>query len=159
MIILMKDAKKTYLLVKDSLNRFSIVEKEQSYYLDYLQVDPAELTQQDFWLIIGEYLDDTSLANITELNGKLGGFSLGDSGNALTASEIIKMVGRVKQISSITLELKHVEDNSLTIYQNGTLVIDYNFSKGVSPYLEEIAKGISSIIDYDSNSKTGTDNW
>lgn len=155
----MKDAKKTYLLVKDSFNRFSIVEKEQSYYLDYLQVDPAELTQQDFWLIIGEYLDDTSLANITELNGKLGGFSLGDSGNALTASEIIKMVGRVKQISSITLELKHVEDNSLTIYQNGTLVIDYNFSKGVSPYLEEIAKGISSIIDYDSNSKTGTDNW
>lgn len=155
----MKDAKKTYLLVKDSFNRFSIVEKEQSYYLDYLQVDPAELTQQDFWLIIGEYLDDTSLANITELNGKLGGFSLGDNGNALTASEIIKMVGRVKQISSITLELKHVEDNSLTIYQNGTLVIDYNFSKGVSPYLEEIAKGISSIIDYDSNSKTGTDNW
>ena len=155
----MKDAKKTYLLVKDSLNRFSIVEKEQSYYLDYLQVDPAELTQQDFWLIIGEYLDNTSLANITELNGKLGGFSLGDSGNALTASEIIKMVGRVKQISSITLELKHVEDNSLTIYQNGTLVIDYNFSKGVSPYLEEIAKGISSIIDYDNNSKTGTDNW
>ena len=155
----MKDAKKTYLLVKDSLNRFSIVEKEQSYYLDYLQVDPAELTQQDFWLIIGEYLDDTSLANITELNGKLGGFSLGDNGNALTASEIIEMVGRVKQISSITLELKHVEDNSLTIYQNGTLVIDYNFSKGVSPYLEEIAKGISSIIDYDSNSKTGTDNW
>lgn len=155
----MKDAKKTYLLVKDSLNRFSIVEKEQSYYLDYLQVDPAELTQQDFWLIIGEYLDDTSLANITELNGKLGGFSLGDNGNALTASEIIQMVGRVKQISSITLELKHVEDNSLTIYQNGTLVIDYNFSKGVSPYLEEIAKGISSIIDYDSNSKTGTDNW
>ena len=155
----MKDAKKTYLLVKDSFNRFSIVEKEQSYYLDYLQVDPAELTQQDFWLIIGEYLDDTSLANITELNGKLGGFSLGDNGNALTASEIIKMVGRVKQISSITLELKHVEDNSLTIYQNGTLVIDYNFSKGVSPYLEEIAKGISSIIDYDNNSKTGTDNW
>ncbi|MEK3532487.1 hypothetical protein AAA435_11640 [Lactobacillus crispatus] len=155
----MKDAKKTYLLVKDSLNRFSIVEKEQSYYLDYLQVDPAELTQQDFWLIIGEYLDNTSLANITELNGKLGGFSLGDNGNALTASEIIQMVGRVKQISSITLELKHVEDNSLTIYQNGTLVIDYNFSKGVSPYLEEIAKGISSIIDYDSNSKTGTDNW
>lgn len=155
----MKDAKKTYLLVKDSLNRFSIVEKEQSYYLDYLQVDPAELTQQDFWLIIGEYLDDTSLANITELNGKLGGFSLGDNGNALTASEIIQMVGRVKQISSITLELKHVEDNSLTIYQNGTLVIDYNFSKGVSPYLEEIAKGISSIIDYDINSKTGTDNW
>ena len=155
----MKDAKKTYLLVKDSLNRFSIVEKEQSYYLDYLQVDPAELTQQDFWLIIGEYLDDTSLANITELNGKLGGFSLGDNGNALTASEIIEMVGRVKQISSITLELKHVEDNSLTIYQNGTLVIDYNFSKGVSPYLEEIAKGISSIIDYDNNSKTGTDNW
>lgn len=155
----MKDAKKTYLLVKDSLNRFSIVEKEQSYYLDYLQVDPAELTQQDFWLIIGEYLDDTSLANITELNGKLGGFSLGDNGNALTASEIIQMVGRVKQISSITLELKHVEDNSLTIYQNGTLVIDYNFSKGVSPYLEEIAKGISSIIDYDNNSKTGTDNW
>lgn len=155
----MKDAKKTYLLVKDSLNRFSIVEKEQSYYLDYLQVDPAELTQQDFWLIIGEYLDNTSLANITELNGKLGGFSLGDNGNALTASEIIQMVGRVKQISSITLELKHVEDNSLTIYQNGTLVIDYNFSKGVSPYLEEIAKGISSIIDYDNNSKTGTDNW
>lgn len=155
----MKDAKKTYLLVKDSLNRFSIVEKEQSYYLDYLQVDPAELTQQDFWLIIGEYLDDTSLANITELNGKLGGFSLGDNGNALTASEIIQMVGRVKQISSITLELKHVEDNSLTIYQNGTLVIDYNFSKGVSPYLEEIAKGISSIIDYYKNSKTGTDNW
>lgn len=155
----MKDAKKTYLLVKDSLNRFSIVEKEQSYYLDYLQVDPAELTQQDFWLIIGEYLDDTSLANITELNGKLGGFSLGDNGNALTASEIIQMVGRVKQISSITLELKHVEDNSLTIYQNGTLVIDYNFSKGVSPYLEEIAKGISSIIDYGNNSKTGTDNW
>lgn len=155
----MKDAKKTYLLVKDSFNRFSIVEKEQSYYLDYLQVDPAELTQQDFWLIIGEYLDDTSLANITELNGKLGGFSLGDNGNALTASEIIQMAGRVKQISSITLELKHVEDNSLTIYQNGTLVIDYNFSKGVSPYLEEIAKGISSIIDYDSNSKTGTDNW
>lgn len=155
----MKDAKKTYLLVKDSFNRFSIVEKEQSYYLDYLQVDPAELTQQDFWLIIGEYLDDTSLANITELNGKLGGFSLGDNGNALTASEIIQMVGRVKQISSITLELKHVEDNSLTIYQNGTLVIDYNFSKGVSPYLEEIAKGISSIIDYDNNSKTGTDNW
>ena len=155
----MKDAKKTYLLVKDSLNRFSIVEKEQSYYLDYLQVDPAELTQQDFWLIIGEYLDDTSLANITELNGKLGDYSLGDDGNALTASEIIEMVGRVKQISSITLELKHVEDNSLTIYQNGTLVIDYNFSKGVSPYLEEIAKGISSIIDYDNNSKTGTDNW
>ena len=155
----MKDAKKTYLLVKDSFNRFSIVEKEQSYYLDYLQVDPAELTQQDFWLIIGEYLDDTSLANITELNGKLGGFSLGDNGNALTASEIIQMVGRVKQISSITLELKHVEDNSLTIYQNGTLVIYYNFSKGVSPYLEEIAKGISSIIDYDNNSKTGTDNW
>ena len=155
----MKDAKKTYLLVKDSFNRFSIVEKEQSYYLDYLQVDPAELTQQDFLLIIGEYLDDTSLANITELNGKLGGFSLGDNGNALTASEIIQMVGRVKQISSITLELKHVEDNSLTIYQNGTLVIDYNFSKGVSPYLEEIAKGISSIIDYDNNSKTGTDNW
>lgn len=155
----MKDAKKTYLLVKDSFNRSSIVEKEQSYYLDYLQVDPAELTQQDFWLIIGEYLDDTSLANITELNGKLGGFSLGDNGNALTASEIIQMVGRVKQISSITLELKHVEDNSLTIYQNGTLVIDYNFSKGVSPYLEEIAKGISSIIDYDNNSKTGTDNW
>lgn len=155
----MKDAKKTYLLVKDSFNRFSIVEKEQSYYLDYLQVDPAELTQQDFWLIIGEYLDDTSLANITELNGKLGGFSLGDNGNALTASEIIQMVGRVKQISSITLELKHVEDNSLTIYQNGTLVIDYNFSKGVSPYLEEIAKGISSIIDYGNNSKTGTDNW
>lgn len=155
----MKDAKKTYLLVKDSLNRFSIVEKEQSYYLDYLQVDPAELTQQDFWLIIGEYLDNTSLANITELNGKLGGFSLGDNGNALTASEIIQMVGRVKQISSITLELKHVEDNSLTIYQNGTLVIDYNFSKGVSPYLEEIAKGISSIIDYYNNSKTGTDNW
>lgn len=155
----MKDAKKTYLLVKDSLNRFSIVEKEQSYYLDYLQVDPAELTQQDFWLIIGEYLDDTSLANITELNGKLGGFSLGDNGNALTASEIIQMVGRVKQISSITLELKHVEDNSLTIYQNGTLVIDYKFSKGVSPYLEEIAKGISSIIDYGNNSKTGTDNW
>lgn len=155
----MKDAKKTYLLVKDSLNRFSIVEKEQSYYLDYLQVDPAELTQQDFWLIIGEYLDDTSLANITELNGKLGGFSLGDNGNALTASEIIQMVGRVKQISSITLELKHVEDNSLTIYQNGTLVIDYNFSKGVSPYLEEIAKGISSIIENDSNSRTGTDNW
>lgn len=155
----MKDAKKTYLLVKDSFNRFSIVEKEQSYYLDYLQVDPAELTQQDFWLIIGEYLDDTSLANITELNGKLGGFSLGDNGNALTASEIIQMVGRVKQISSITLELKHVEDNSLTIYQNGTLVIDYNFSKGVSPYFEEIAKGISSIIDYDNNSKTGTDNW
>lgn len=155
----MKDAKKTYLLVKDSLNRFSIVEKEQSYYLDYLQVDPAELTQQDFWLIIGEYLDNTSLANITELNGKLGGFSLGDNGNALTASEIIQMVGRVKQISSITLELKHVEDNSLTIYQNGTLVIDYNFSKGVSPYLEEIAKGISSIIDYGNNSKTGTDNW
>lgn len=155
----MKDAKKTYLLVKDSFNRFSIVEKEQSYYLDYLQVDPAELTQQDFWLIIGEYLDDTSLANITELNGKLGGFSLGDNGNALTASEIIEMAGRVKQISSITLELKHVEDNSLTIYQNGTLVIDYNFSKGVSPYLEEIAKGISSIIDYDNNSKTGTDNW
>lgn len=155
----MKDAKKTYLLVKDGLNRFSIVEKEQSYYLDYLQVDPAELTQQDFWLIIGEYLDNTSLANITELNGKLGGFSLGDNGNALTASEIIQMVGRVKQISSITLELKHVEDNSLTIYQNGTLVIDYNFSKGVSPYLEEIAKGISSIIDYGNNSKTGTDNW
>lgn len=155
----MKDAKKTYLLVKDSLNRFSIVEKEQSYYLDYLQVDPAELTQQDFWLIIGEYLDNTSLANITELNGKLGVFSLGDNGNALTASEIIQMVGRVKQISSITLELKHVEDNSLTIYQNGTLVIDYNFSKGVSPYLEEIAKGISSIIDYDNNSNTGTDNW
>lgn len=155
----MKDAKKTYLLVKDSLNRFSIVEKEQSYYLDYLQVYPAELTQQDFWLIIGEYLDDTSLANITELNGKLGGFSLGDNGNALTASEIIQMVGRVKQISSITLELKHVEDNSLTIYQNGTLVIDYKFSKGVSPYLEEIAKGISSIIDYGNNSKTGTDNW
>lgn len=156
----MKDAKKTYLLVKDSFNRSSIVEKEQSYYLDYLQVDPAELTQQDFWLIIGEYLDDTSLANITELNGKLGGFSLGDNGNALTASEIIQMVGRVKQISSITLELKHVEDNSLTIYQNGTLVIDYNFSKGVSPYLEEIAKGISSIIDYyGNNSKTGTDNW
>lgn len=155
----MKDAKKTYLLVKDSFNRFSIVEKEQSYYLDYLQVDPAELTQQDFWLIIGEYLDDTPLANITELNGKLGGFSLGDNGNALTASEIIQMVGRVKQISSITLELKHVEDNSLTIYQNGTLVIDYNFSKGVSPYLEEIAKGISSIIDYGNNSKTGTDNW
>lgn len=155
----MKDAKKTYLLVKDSFNRFSIVEKEQSYYLDYLQVDPAELTQQGFWLIIGEYLDDTSLANITELNGKLGGFSLGDNGNALTASEIIQMVGRVKQISSITLELKHVEDNSLTIYQNGTLVIDYNFSKGVSPYLEEIAKGISSIIDYGNNSKTGTDNW
>ncbi|MCT7770456.1 MAG: hypothetical protein N4R51_06685 [Lactobacillus crispatus] len=155
----MKDAKKTYLLVKDSFNRFSIVEKEQSYYLDYLQVDPAELTQQDFWLIIGEYLDNTSLANITELNGKLGGFSLGDNGNALTASEIIQMVGRVKQISSITLELKHVEDNSLTIYQNGTLVIDYNFSKGVSPYLEEIAKGISSIIDYGNNSKTGTDNW
>lgn len=155
----MKDAKKTYLLVKDSLNRFSIVEKEQSYYLDYLQVDPAELTQQDFWLIIGEYLDDTSLANITELNGKLGNYSLGDDGNALTASEIIEMAGRVKQISSITLELKHVEDNSLTIYQNGTLVIDYNFSKGVSPYLEEIAKGISSIIDYDNNSKTGTDNW
>lgn len=155
----MKDAKKTYLLVKDSLNRFSIVEKEQSYYLDYLQVDPAELTQQDFWLIIGEYLDNTSLANITELNGKLGGFSLGDNGNALTASEIIQMVGRVKQISSITLELKHVEDNSLTIYQNGTLVIDYNFSKGVSPYLEEIAKSISSIIDYDNNIKTGTDNW
>lgn len=155
----MKDAKKTYLLVKDSFNRFSIVEKEQSYYLDYLQVDPAELTQQDFWLIIGEYLDDTSLANITELNGKLGVFSLGDNSNALTASEIIQMVGRVKQISSITLELKHVEDNSLTIYQNGTLVIDYNFSKGVSPYLEEIAKGISSIIDYDNNSNTGTDNW
>ena len=155
----MKDAKKTYLLVKDSFNRFSIVEKEQSYYLDYLQVDPAELTQQDFWLIIGEYLDDTSLANITELNGKLGNYSLGDDGNALTASEIIEMAGRVKQISSITLELKHVEDNSLTIYQNGTLVIDYNFSKGVSPYLEEIAKGISSIIDYDNNSKTGTDNW
>ena len=155
----MKDAKKTYLLVKDSFNRFSIVEKEQSYYLDYLQVDPAELTQQDFWLIIGEYLDNTSLANITELNGKLSDCNLGDSGNALTASEIIQMVGRVKQISSITLELKHVEDNSLTIYQNGTLVIDYNFSKGVSPYLEEIAKGISSIIDYDNNSKTGTDNW
>lgn len=155
----MKDAKKTYLLVKDSLNRFSIVEKEQSYYLDYLQVAPAELTQQDFWLIIGEYLDNTSLANITELNGKLGNYSLGDDGNALTASEIIEMAGRVKQISSITLELKHVEDNSLTIYQNGTLVIDYNFSKGVSPYLEEIAKGISSIIDYDNNSKTGTDNW
>lgn len=155
----MKDAKKTYLLVKDSFNRFSLVEKEQSYYLDYLQVDPVELTQQDFWLIIGEYLDNTSLANITELNGKLGGFSLGDNGDALTASEIIQMVGRVKQISSITLELKHVEDNSLTIYQNGTLVIDYNFSKGVSPYLEEVAKGISSIIDYDSNSKTGTDNW
>lgn len=159
MIILMKDAKKTYLLVKDSFNRFSLVEKEQSYYLDYLQVDPAELTQQDFWLIIGEYLDNTSLANITELNGKLGGFSLGDNGDALTASEIIQMAGRVKQISSITLELKHVEDNSLTIYQNGTLVIDYNFSKGVSPYLEEIAKGISSIIYYDDNSKTGTDNW
>ena len=155
----MKDAKKTYLLVKDSFNRFSLVEKEQSYYLDYLQVDPAELTQQDFWLIIGEYLDNTSLANITDLNGKLGGFSLGDNGNALTASEIIQMVGRVKQISSITLELKHVEYNSLTIYQNGTFVIDYNFSKGVSPYLEEIAKGISSIIDTDSNSKTGTDNW
>lgn len=155
----MKDAKKTYLLVKDSFNRFSLVEKEQSYYLDYLQVDPVELTQQDFWLIIGEYLDNTSLANITELNGKLSGFSLGDNGDALTASEIIQMVGRVKQISSITLELKHVEDNSLTIYQNGTLVIDYNFSKGVSPYLEEIAKGISSIIDYDNNSKTGTDNW
>lgn len=155
----MKDAKKTYLLVKDSFNRFSLVEKEQSYYLDYLQVDPAELTQQDFWLIIGEYLDNTSLANITELNGKLGGFSLGDNGDALTASEIIQMVGRVKQISSITLELKHVKDNSLTIYQNGTLVIDYNFSKGVSPYLEEIAKGISSIIYYDDNSKTGTDNW
>ena len=155
----MKDAKKTYLLVKDSFNRFSIVEKEQSYYLDYLQVDPAELTQQDFWLIIGEYLDNASLANITELNGKLGDYSLGDDGNALTASEIIEMVGRVKQISSITLELKHVEDNSLTIYQNGTLVIDYNFSKGVSPYLEEIAKGISSIIDYDNNSKAGTDNW
>lgn len=155
----MKDAKKTYLLVKDSFNRFSIVEKEQSYYLDYLQVAQAELTQQDFWLIIGEYLDNTSLANITELNGKLGNYSLGDDGNALTASEIIEMVGRVKQISSITLELKHVEDNSLTIYQNGTLVIDYNFSKGVSPYLEEIAKCISSIIDYDNNSKTGTDNW
>lgn len=155
----MKDAKKTYLLVKDSFNRPSLVEKEQSYYLDYLQVAPAELTQQDFWLIIGEYLDNTSLANITELNGKLGNYSLGDDGNALTASEIIQMVGRVKQISSITLELKHVEDNSLTIYQNGTLVIDYNFSKGVSPYLEEIAKGISSIIDYDNNSKTGTDNW
>ena len=155
----MKDAKKTYLLVKDSFNRFSIVEKEQSYYLDYLQVAQAELTQQDFWLIIGEYLDNTSLANITELNGKLGNYSLGDDGNALTASEIIEMAGRVKQISSITLELKHVEDNSLTIYQNGTLVIDYNFSKGVSPYLEEIAKGISSIIDYDNNSKTGTDNW
>ena len=155
----MKDAKKTYLLVKDSFNRFSIVEKEQSYYLDYLQVAQAELTQQDFWLIIGEYLDNTSLANITELNGKLGDYSLGDDGNALTASEIIEMAGRVKQISSITLELKHVEDNSLTIYQNGTLVIDYNFSKGVSPYLEEIAKGISSIIDYDNNSKTGTDNW
>lgn len=155
----MKDAKKTYLLVKDSFNRSSLVEKEQSYYLDYLQVAPAELTQQDFWLIIGEYLDNTSLANITELNGKLGDYSLGDDGNALTASEIIEMVGRVKQISSITLELKHVEDNSLTIYQNGTLVIDYNFSKGVSPYLEEIAKGISSIIDYDNNSKTGTDNW
>ena len=155
----MKDAKKTYLLVKDSFNRSSLVEKEQSYYLDYLQVAPAELTQQDFWLIIGEYLDNTSLANITELNGKLGDYSLGDDGNALTASEIIEMVGRVKQISSITLELKHVEDNSLTIYQNGTLVIGYNFSKGVSPYLEEIAKGISSIIDYDNNSKTGTDNW
>lgn len=155
----MKDAKKTYLLVKDSFNRFSIVEKEQSYYLDYLQVAPAELTQQDFWLIIGEYLDNTSLANITELNGKLGNYSLGDDGNALTASEIIEMVGRVKQISSITLELKHVEDNSLTIYQNGTLVIDYNFSKGVSPYLEEIAKGISSVIENDSNSRTGTDNW
>lgn len=155
----MKDAKKTYLLVKDSFNRPSLVEKEQSYYLDYLQVAQAELTQQDFWRIIGEYLDNTSLANITELNGKLGGFSLGDNGNALTASEIIQMVGRVKQISSITLELKHVEDNSLTIYQNGTLVIDYNFSKGISPYLEEIAKGISSIIDYGNNSKTGTDNW
>lgn len=155
----MKDAKKTYLLVKDSFNRFSIVEKEQSYYLDYLQVAQAELTQQDFWLIIGEYLDDTSLANITELNGKLGNYSLGDDGNALTASEIIEMAGRVKQISSITLELKHVEDNSLTIYQNGTLVIDYNFSKGVSPYLEEIAQGISSVIDNDINSRTGTDNW
>lgn len=155
----MKDAKKTYLLVKDSFNRFSIVEKEQSYYLDYLQVAQAELTQQDFWLIIGEYLDNTSLANITELNGKLGNYSLGDDGNALTASEIIEMAGRVKQISSITLELKHVEDNSLTIYQNGTLVIDYNFSKGVSPYLEEIAKGISSVIENDSNSRTGTDNW
>lgn len=155
----MKDAKKTYLLVKDSFNRPSLVEKEQSYYLDYLQVAPAELTQQDFWLIISEYLDNASLANITELNGKLGNYSLGDDGNALTASEIIEMAGRVKQISSITLELKHVEDNSLTIYQNGTLVIDYNFSKGVSPYLEEIAKGISSIIDYDNNSKTGTDNW
>lgn len=155
----MKDAKKTYLLVKDSFNRPSLVEKEQSYYLDYLQVAQAELTQQDFWLIIGEYLDNTSLANITELNGKLGNYSFGDDGNALTASEIIEIAGRVKQISSITLELKHVEDNSLTIYQNGTLVIDYNFSKGVSPYLEEIAKGISSIIDYDNNSKTGTDNW
>lgn len=155
----MKDAKKTYLLVKDSFNRSSLVEKEQSYYLDYLQVAPAELTQQDFWLIIGEYLDNTSLANITELNGKLGNYSLGDDGNALTASEIIEMAGRVKQISSITLELKHVEDNSLTIYQNGTLVIDYNFSKGVSPYLEEIAKGISSVIENDSNSRTGTDNW
>lgn len=155
----MKDAKKTYLLVKDSFNRFSIVEKEQSYYLDYLQVAQAELTQQDFWLIIGEYLDNTSLANITELNGKLGNYSLGDDGNALTASEIIEMAGRVKQISSITLELKHVEDNSLTIYQNGTLVIDYNFSKGVSPYLEEIARGISSVIENDINSRTGTDNW
>lgn len=155
----MKDAKKTYLLVKDSFNRPSLVEKEQSYYLDYLHVAPAELTQQDFWLIIGEYLDNTSLANITELNGKLGDYSFGDDSNALTASEIIEMVGRVKQISSITLELKHVEDNSLTIYQNGTLVIDYNFSKGVSPYLEEIAQCISSVIGNDSNSRTGTDNW
>lgn len=155
----MKDAKKTYLLVKDSFNRPSLVEKEQSYYLDYLQVAQAELTQQDFWRIIGEYLDDTSLANITELNGKLGDYSLGDNGNALTASEIIEMAGRAKQISSITLELKHVEDNSLTIYQNGTLVIDYNFSKGVSPYLKEIAQSIPSVIENDINSRTGTDNW
>ena len=69
------------------------------------------------------------------------------------------MAGRAKQISSITLELKHVEDNSLTIYQNGTLVIDYNFSKGVSPYLKEIAQSIPSVIENDINSRTGTDNW
>lgn len=140
----MTDAKKNYLLVKGDQNKISLVNNKDQGYLDYLRLEPIELTQQDFWSIIGEYIDGS--ANIVKINGRLGKRKLNKFGVSLSAEEIIKFAGMIDHISSVVLTLKQIDNNALTIKQSGLLTVDYRFSEGISPYMDDIVQSIPPLI-------------
>lgn len=136
---------KKYLLVKDNTNKLSLLDKEQIY-LDYLKLEQINLKQQDFWSIISDYIDGLAGVNITQVEGKAGSQTLSISNNALTASKIINFVSTIEHISAITLMVKHVGDNTLTVFKDGMIDISYSYTNKISPYVQDLLISIPALI-------------